>query len=68
MWTTVFIPGGARGVAQKSNSPKMCAYAERLGFVRGALKRFKDKIACGSSLFHSVSGKLGSHDAKPALK
>ena len=33
-WIKTLVPGGARGVALKSNWPFMAVWAESLGFVR----------------------------------
>ena len=32
---TIFVPGGAKGVAEKLNSAKMYVYAESSGLERG---------------------------------
>ena len=34
LWTKTLVPGGARGVALKSEFPFMAAWAESLGFVQ----------------------------------
>ena len=34
LWIKTLVPGGARGVALKSNFPFMASWAERLGFVQ----------------------------------
>ena len=67
-YATIFVSGGANGVAEKFNSPKMYVYADRFGFERADLRRFKVILACSISLSHLVRGKFGSTLASPALK
>ena len=64
---TILVPGGAKGVDMKSNSPNIYVYAETFGCARTARNRFKVILACSSNLSHSESGKLGSTLANPAL-
>ena len=62
------VPSGAKGVLLKLNSPKRNAHAERLVLLRLVRSRFRVRFAWGTSWSHLDRGKLGSHDAKPALK
>ena len=39
MCTTTFVPGGAIGVAEKSNSPYIYVYADSFGLARADLKK-----------------------------
>ena len=45
MCATMCVPGGAKGVDEKSNSPKIYAYAERLGLDRAVRSRFNVMLA-----------------------
>ena len=67
MNATIFVPGGAKGVAVKLNSPNTYAWADNLGFVLEDRKRFIVIFVCGISLSHSESGKFGSAPANAAL-
>ena len=40
MCTTVFVPGGAKGVAAKLNFPYKKAWDDSFGFTHAFLKRF----------------------------
>ena len=68
MCATILVPGGASGVAAKSNSPKIYEYAESLGFARELRRRFNVITACSIRRSHSDNGKLGSVDASPDFK
>ena len=66
---TNFVPGGANGVAAKSNSPYIYVYAESLGFDRADLSKLSVILHCSMSLSHSERGrKLGLTVARPALE
>ena len=56
-------PGGTKGVEEKSRSPKIYAYTERLGLYHAVRSRFRMILAWSIKRSHSDSGKLGSHDA-----
>ena len=68
MNATIFVPGGAKGVAVKLNSPSTYAWADNLGFVLEDRKRFIVMFVCNISLSHSESGKFGSAHANEALR
>ena len=62
------MPGGAKGVATKSNSPYIYMYAESLGFERADLSKLSVILHCSMSLYYSERGKVGFTLARPALK
>ena len=45
MCVTIFVPGGAKGVAKKLNSPKIYVYADIFGLDRDARKRLRVMFA-----------------------
>ena len=61
------VPGRFKGVEEKSKSPKIYAYMERLGLAHVVRRRFKVILAWLIKGSHSDRGKLGSHDANPTL-
>ena len=62
------VPGGAIGVALKSNFPNICAYTYNLGFVLDVINQLIVIFDCFSIQHHKYIGKLLSTDAKPATK
>ena len=66
--TTTFVPGGARGVLLKSNTPNRYEYADNFVFALALRSRLSVRNAENISRSHSVIGKAGSSDDKPAMK
>ena len=62
------MPGGARGVAWKLNTPKTASCADREGLRLEARREFNVREHCGRSLSHSCIGKLGSTVQSPAIR
>eukprot|EP00957_Ditylum_brightwellii_P071170 5409254-Ditylum_brightwellii.AAC.1 len=62
------VPGGARGVALKSNALLSWASANNLGFNHNGWRRLSVKSACVRSLSQRFIGNDGSTMAKPARK
>ena len=54
------------GVALKSNVPKICSYANNLGFVLDVLSKFIFIYALFTIQNHNKTGKLFSTDTNPA--
>ena len=63
-----FVPGGAMGVALKSNCLKICKYADNLGFVINVLNKLIVISNCLTILHHKYIGKLLSTDSNPDTK
>ena len=64
---TTLVPGGAKGVAAKLNSPYILVYAESFGLERADLSKLRVILHYSVSLSHSERGKFGSTHARPAL-
>ena len=56
------------GFALKPNVPKICAYADNIGFIRDVRKRFIVISVCFTIQHHKLNGKLLSTDARPSIK
>ena len=68
-WCTMtFVPGGANGVALKSNWPWIWACAERVGFILGGRRRFNVTMAWGNIRHHKWRGKSLCVDTIPVMK
>ena len=55
------MPGGARGVALKLNSPNIPAYADNDGFILEDLNILRFNDAYCITMYHSLPGNLESH-------
>ena len=56
--TTTFVPSGAKGVAEKLNSPIMYVYAESFGLECAVRRRLSVILAYSISLSHSGREKV----------
>ena len=65
---TTRVPGGAKGVAEKSKFPNKYAWAESFGLLRAARSKFKVRIVLVSNKSNCASGKSGSTVASIDLK
>ena len=57
-WTITFVPGGAKGVALKSNKPWSCACADREGFILDGRSRFSVTMAWSNRRHHKWRGNI----------
>ena len=57
IYTRDFVPGGARGVLSKLNSPSRVEYADSLLLVCDVRNKLSESWDCGSSSFHNCNGK-----------
>ena len=64
----IFVPGGAMGVVLKSNVPKICAYADNIGFVIDFINKCIVISACFTIRHHKLIGILLSTDDNPPHK
>ena len=62
------MPGGAIGVAEKLNGPKIASCADDEEFLLEERMMFKVREHCGIILSHSFMRKLGSTVQSPAIR
>lgn len=62
------MPGGAKGVAFKSKFPNNAACTESDGFLLENQMRFRVKLYCSISLFHSDARNLVSKECKSVIR
>ena len=68
MLIKTLVPGGARGIELKLNSPNIVAYADKEGLLLEDLIRSSVIISWGIFLSHSLPGHLESHIQRPAIR
>ena len=66
--TMTLVPGGANGVALKSNCPWSWACAERVGFILDGRRRFNVATAWGNRRHHKRRGESLCVDTIPTMK